>query len=312
MNNSTLRIITRESPLAMWQAEHVQDSLSRFFPELDIHILGISTEADRFLDQTLDKLGGKGAFVKELEQALLEGRADLAVHSMKDVVVTLPEGLELEVILERASPGDAFVSNRYTHLDQLPPGSVIGTSSLRRQCQLKYCYPALEIKSIRGNVGTRLQKLDAGDFDALVLATAGLSRLGLEQRITHEISHEVMLPAIGQGALGIEIRSDDQRTRDIISRLNHVDSNDCVTAERMLNKRLNGGCHAPIAAYAVKNGDQISLSALVGAVDGSSLITASTSGPAVDAGDLGDRLGQELLERGAEQLLQPYRSGNYG
>jgi hydroxymethylbilane synthase len=308
MANFTLRIITRESPLALWQAKLVRESLLGLFADIDVTIVGITTEADKFFDTSLDKLGGKGAFVKELEQALLEDRADIAVHSMKDVVVNLPAGLAIPAILKRAEPGDAYVSNNTDSLDRLPAGSLVGTSSLRRQTQLKACRSDLIIKSIRGNIGTRLRKLDAGDYDALILASSGLCRLGLEQRIRHELDMKLMLPAIGQGALGVEVRENDKDIWKYVQALNDLDTFQCVTAERMVNKCLNGGCHAPIAAYATKQGNVISISGLVGSADGSQIIRSELSGPAATAAELGHRLGQELLERGAEDILAEFRT----
>ena len=307
MPDNTLRIITRESPLAMWQACHVRDRLQQIHPGLDIRILGITTEADRFLDSTLASLGGKGAFVKELEHALLHHHADIAVHSMKDVTVDLPDGLAISAILTRENPGDAFVSGKYTSLQSLPDGAVVGTSSLRRQCQLNLLRPDLVLKDIRGNVGTRLGKLDSGFYDALVLASSGLIRLGLEQRIRQQLAAEMMLPAIGQGALGIEVRATDTRTRELIAPLNDPDTHLCVSAERRVNKQLNGGCHAPVAAYATRQGDTVSLSGLVGHPDGSIVVRASVSGPYQQADSLGDELGQLLLDQGAGRILEQLR-----
>ena len=308
MSNSTLRIISRESPLAMWQAEYVRDCLIKKDPDLRVEIQGIKTEADKFLNAPLEKFGGKGAFIKELEQALLEDRADIAVHSMKDVVIDLPEDLEITAILKRFRPGDAFVSNSYNSLNELPAGSIVGTSSLRRQCQLKHFRPDLSVTSIRGNVGTRLRKLDDGEYHALILASSGLYRLGLEDRIKEELDHAMMLPAIGQGALGIEIRKDNLFAREKITFMNDQDTFQCVQAERMVNRRLNGGCHAPIAAYAIKEGDTLFISALVGSIDGSRIVSAKLSGDSQAAVEIGDQMGMVLLEKGAEELLQEYNS----
>ena len=309
MTDTPLRIITRESPLAMWQASHVRDCLQKIHQDLQIKILGITTDADKFLDSTLVSLGGKGAFVKELEQALLEGHADIAVHSMKDVTVDLPDGLDITAIMPRENPGDAFVSNQYASLQQLPTGASIGTSSLRRQCQIKALRPDLLIKLIRGNVGTRLNKLDAGGYDALVLASSGLIRLGLQDRIRQQLGADIMLPAIGQGALGIEVRSADMLTRNLIAPLNDTDTNLCVSAERIVNKRLNGGCHAPVAAYATRQANTLFINGLVGSPDGTEIIRASLQGPCEQADKLGDRLGQMLLDLGADRILKLLRSG---
>jgi hydroxymethylbilane synthase len=292
----------------MWQAEYVRNSLIAMHPGMRIKIEGVKTEADKFLNAPLEKLGGKGAFIKELEQALIDGRADIAVHSMKDVVIDLPNGLEITAILKRHKPGDALVSNDYNSLNELPAGSIVGTSSLRRQCQLKHYRPDLLVKSIRGNVGTRLHKLNDGEFHALILASSGLHRLGLEEKIKEELGHDIMLPAIGQGALGIEMRKDNFQIWEKFSGMNDHDTYLCVQAERMINKRLNGGCLAPIAAYASTQGNNIFISALVGASDGSRMIRAELSGDAQDAEILGDRLGQILLDKGAGELLREYRS----
>ncbi len=308
MSNSTLRIISRESPLAMWQAEYVRQELEKMNPGINISIQGIKTEADKFLNAPLEKFGGKGAFIKELEQALMDDHADIAVHSMKDVVIDLPHGLEIISIMKRHMPGDAMISNTFNSLDELPDSGVVGTSSLRRQCQLKHYRPDLNVKAVRGNVETRLRKLDEGEFDALILASSGLYRLGLEDRITEELDNGVMLPAIGQGALGIEMHKENPHFKQEVSGLNDPDTNICVKAERMVNKKLSGGCHAPIAAYASTQGNKIFMSALVGSLDGSSMLRAELSGSVEDAENLGELLGQMLLEKGAADLLQEYRS----
>jgi hydroxymethylbilane synthase len=308
MSKSSLRIITRESPLAMWQAEFVQNRLMNLFPNINITIMGITTQADQLLDASLENLGGKGAFVKELEIALLNGDADIAVHSMKDVVVDLPESLSIPVILKRTHPGDSFISNNCNSLNKLPMGSVVGTSSLRRECQLNSYRSDLIIRNIRGNVGTRLGKMDDGEYDALILATAGLTRLGLDERIRHELSQQIMMPAIGQGALGIEIRTDDADTLNCIKKLNDRETFLCVSAERMVNKCLNGGCHSPIAAHAVIENESISISALVGSADGKQIIQSEVSGPAQSALELGNKVGVLLLEKGAERILKEFQS----
>lgn len=308
MTAPVLRIITRESPLAMWQAQYVRDRLQHFHPALDVQIIGTTTEADRFLESKLSSLGGKGAFVKELEHALLREQADIAVHSMKDVPVHLPDGLQIGAILQREDPGDAFVSNHHARLADLPAGAIIGTSSLRRRCQLQALRPDLVIRDIRGNVGSRLNKLDTGAFDALVLACSGLSRLGLADRIRERIAHEVMLPAIGQGALGIEVRVQDARTHEWIAPLNDETTRICVTAERAVNEQLDGGCHAPVAAYATRNAGQLALAALVGDPDGTELIRGSLQGPDSAAERLGTELGRELLARGAARILSQLKN----
>lgn len=298
-----LRIISRESPLAMWQANHVRERLLAIHPGLAVEILGVSTEADRFLDRSLDQLGGKGAFVKELEQALLEDRADLAVHSMKDVTIDLPEGLRLPVMMEREDCRDAIVSPHRRSLAELPQGARIGTSSLRRRCQLAQLRPDLEIRDIRGNVGTRLRKLDAGEYNALILAAAGLLRLGLSGRIRGYLPVDMLLPAIGQGALGLEIRTDDDAVLDLIRPLDHPQTQTCVLAERALSRRLNGGCHAPVAALATCAGNELSLRALVGSLDGREILRASASGPRERAVAIGETVGADLISKGADRIL---------
>ena len=300
----TIRIATRKSPLAMWQAEHVASTLRATHPGIQVEILGVSTQGDRILDTPLAKIGGKGLFVKELETRILEGDADIAVHSMKDVPVDLPEGLHLAVIMEREDPRDAFVSNRCESLDDLPEGAVVGTSSLRRQCQIADRRPDLVIKSLRGNVNTRLRKLDEGEYDAIILAASGLTRLELSERIRAAIDPSDSLPAIGQGALGIECRSDDARVNTLLAPLHHADTADRVWAERAMNARLERGCQVPIGGYAVLDGDSLWLRGLVGSVDGSDIIRGEIRGPRKDAGPLGTALADELLEAGAADILK--------
>ncbi len=304
MTSSTLRIVTRESPLAMWQAKFVRDALSSIHPHLQVEILGITTEADRLLDTSLASLGGKGAFVKELEQALLNGRADIAVHSMKDVSINLPEQLTLPVVLKREDPRDVFISNHYKSFAELPKGAKIGTSSLRRKCQLMAKQAELQILDIRGNVGTRLRKLDEGTYDALILAAAGVKRLGLQDRIAEYFAPESLLPAVSQGALGIETRTNDSEVLSLIKPLADKDTQLCVSAERALNRRLGGDCHVPIAAYAQIKDSQLSMRGLVGRLDGSEIIESSLDGIADEAENIGDSLGQELLKMGAGEILQ--------
>lgn len=309
MSTSQLRIATRKSPLALWQAEHVRARLQQLHPGLQVELLTMSTQGDRVLDSPLAKIGGKGLFVKELEQGMLAGQADIAVHSMKDVPAELPHGLEIGAILEREDPRDAFVSNHFAALAELPQGARVGTSSLRRQCQLRNVRPDLEILDLRGNVNTRLAKLDAGDYDAIVLASAGLKRLGMVERITLALEPEEMLPAIAQGVIGIECRSDDATVRALIEPLNHAETGLRTRAERAMNARLAGGCQAPVAGFSVINGDRITLRGLVGWPNGSSIIRGEISGLAAEAAVLGEQLAQELLERGARPILDELLGG---
>ena len=305
MPNSVIRIATRKSPLAMWQAEHVADALRQTHAELEVEILGMSTQGDKILDTPLAKIGGKGLFVKELEQRMLDDDADIAVHSMKDVPVELPKGLHLSVIMQREDPRDAFVSNEYTDLASLPEGARVGTSSLRRQCQLSDRRPDLQIIPLRGNVNTRLRKLDEGDYDAIILASAGLLRLGFGERIRGFIDTDDSLPAIGQGAIGIECRTDDPRVNDLLASLHHDSTAVCVQAERALNRRLEGGCQVPIGGHAILDDDgELHLRGLVGTVDGSQIVRGEIRGPIADAERLGITLAEELLDHGAKQILQ--------
>ncbi|WP_099140486.1 hydroxymethylbilane synthase [Xenorhabdus kozodoii] len=303
MTMKTIRIATRQSPLAMWQALYVQKQLKHFHPELNVELVPMVTRGDIILDTPLAKVGGKGLFVKELELALLEKRADIAVHSMKDVPVEFPAGLGLVTICERDDPRDAFVSVEYASLDELPAGSVVGTSSLRRQCQIRQLRPDLVIRDLRGNVGTRLNKLDNGDYDAIILATAGLKRLGLKERIRMPLEPELLLPAVGQGAVGIECRLDDQQTRELLSPLNHARTETCVLAERAMNTRLEGGCQVPIGSYAIWQGDNIWLRALVGSPDGTVIVRGERVISPKEARQAGIALAEELLEKGARQIL---------
>jgi len=303
MAKQKIRIATRKSPLALWQAEHVSSLLRKAHPELQVELVGMTTQGDKILDTPLAKIGGKGLFVKELEQGMLDNRADIAVHSMKDVPVELPKGLHLAVILEREDPRDAFVSNKYQSLDELPKKAVVGTSSLRRQCQIGDRRPDLRIKSLRGNVNTRLNKLDEGKFDAIILASAGLKRLGFKSRITKVLEPEQSLPAIGQGAIGIECRSDDEWVNSLIAPLHDRETALCVSAERAMNSRLLGGCQVPIAGYAVINHDKMYMRGLVGEPNGSRIIRSEISGPASEAEALGTALAEDLLGQGADQVL---------
>ncbi|WP_038253729.1 hydroxymethylbilane synthase [Xenorhabdus bovienii] len=303
MTMKIIRIATRQSPLAMWQAQYVQKQLEQFHPELKVELVPMVTRGDVILDTPLAKVGGKGLFVKELELALLENRADIAVHSMKDVPVEFPDGLGLVTICERGDPRDAFVSVKYASLDELPIGSIVGTSSLRRQCQLRQLRPDLVVRDLRGNVGTRLGKLDNGDYDAIILAAAGLKRLGLEDRIRMPLEPELLLPAVGQGAVGIECRLDDKQTRELLAPLNHTGTEICVLAERAMNTHLEGGCQVPIGSYAIWQGNNIWLRALVGAPDGSITVRGEKNVSPEEARRAGVELAEELLEKGARQIL---------
>ncbi len=306
-NPTELRIATRSSQLALWQAEHVAARLEALHPQLKVSLLEMKTRGDKFLDAPLAKVGGKGLFVKELETGLLDGRADLAVHSLKDVPAELPAGLELALVMEREDPRDAFVSNKYENLAAMPPGARLGTSSLRRQMQLRARYPGLDIDWLRGNVNTRLAKLDAGEFDAIILAAAGLKRLGFGERIRAAIEPEECLPAIGQGVLGIEIRSDDTATRDLIAPLAHAETTLRVAAERAFNQTLAGSCQVPIAGFALLDGDELYLRGLVGEPDGSEILHAERRGSSTHARELGEELAGELLARGADRILARLR-----
>ena len=304
MTKKTLRIATRKSPLALWQAEYVRDRLQEAHPGLRVELVRMTTQGDKVLDSPLAKIGGKGLFVKELEEGLLGGRADLAVHSIKDVPVELPDGLHLPVICEREDPRDAFVSRRFASLDELPQGARVGTSSLRRQCQIKARRPDLEILNLRGNVNTRLAKLDAGDFDAVILAAAGLLRLGFAGRITTYLDTAVSLPAMGQGAVGIECRRDDPEVNELIAVLDHTTTHILVSAERAMNHRLEGGCQVPIAGHAVLENGALFLRGLVGYPDGSQVIRDEIRGDPAEATALGIALAEQLLEHGAGAILK--------
>ena len=298
-----LVIASRESMLAMWQAEHIKGRLKALYPDCEVEILGMTTRGDQILDRTLSKIGGKGLFIKELEQALQDGRADLAVHSIKDVPMELPEGFALAAIGERASPFDAFVSNQYARLEEMPEGAIVGTSSLRREAQLRAKFPHLTIKPLRGNVQTRLSKLDNGDYDAVILAAAGLQRLGLDGRIREILSPADSLPAAGQGALGIEIAARRTDLAYILRPLNHEETAACVTAERALARALGGSCQVPLAAYCVMEDGLLTLNGLVGHPDGSVIIEASAQAPAAYADALGRAVAKRLADDGAEELI---------
>jgi hydroxymethylbilane synthase len=303
MSDHTIRIATRKSPLAVWQAEHVAAALRRHHPGLAVELVGMSTKGDKFLDAPLAKIGGKGLFVKELEEGLLDGRADIAVHSMKDVPPQFPPGLHLPVVMEREDPCDAFVSNRLGRVEELPHGARVGTASLRRQCQLLARRPDLKISVLRGNVNTRLAKLDAGEYDAIVLASSGLKRLGLHERIRCVMAPEESLPAVGQGALGIECRLDDPWVNGLIEPLRHRPTQIRVSAERAMSARLQGSCQVPIGGYALLEENELYLRGLVGTPDGRRILRGEIRGEPAQAETLGARLGDELLARGGGAIL---------
>ena len=305
----TLKIATRKSPLALWQANFVKDRLEALHPDLQVELVPMSTQGDKILDTPLAKVGGKGLFVKELETAMLEGRADIAVHSMKDVPVEFPDGLGLHTICEREDPRDAFVSNHFNQIDELPQGAVVGTSSLRRQCQLRAARPDLVIRDLRGNVNTRLAKLDAGEYDAIILAAAGLKRLEMAHRIAAFIEPEQSLPANGQGAVGIECRPDDHELHALLAPLEHPETRIRVLTERAMNRALQGGCQVPIGAYALVQGEEVWLRGLVGSPDGARVIRDEIRGPLAEGEALGHTLAQRLLAAGADVILaEVYRA----
>ena len=305
MNKNLVRIATRESPLAMWQAEFVKRQLQKFHPELTVELLPMTTRGDQILDAPLAKIGGKGLFMKELEVAILEGKADIAVHSMKDVPMEFPGGLQLGVICEREDFRDAFVSDNYSSLEDLPEGACVGSSSLRRQCQIRAIRPDLKIKNLRGNVNTRLRKLQEGEYDAIILAAAGLIRLDMKDRITSTIPVDQCLPAGGQGAVGIECRQNDSDILALLLPLEHSETRCCVNAERGMNTRLNGGCQVPIACLAQlqSDGEGLQIRGLVGEADGSRLLRTKVSGPSSEAVELGEAAAEELLAQGADEIL---------
>jgi len=300
-----VRIATRRSPLALWQAEWVARRLREHHAGLRTELVVVTTSGDRIQDRPLATAGGKGLFLKELENGLLNGDADIAVHSMKDVTVRIPEGLCIPVLCPREDPRDAFVSNRYGSLDEMPAGAVVGTSSLRRQTQVMHRYPHLRVITLRGNVNTRLAKLDRGDFDAILLAVAGLLRLEMEERIRQRVDPSSLLPAVGQGVMGIECRAADPRALELIECLNDADSATAVTAERRVNAMLDGGCQVPIAAYAdPPAAGRLYLRALVGTPDGRTMLTAEDTDEPGQADALGQRVGQSLIDQGAARILE--------
>lgn len=308
MAQTEIRIATRKSPLALWQANYVKNALLAKHENLEVELVPMTTKGDKILDAPLAKVGGKGLFVKELEKAMLDNQADIAVHSMKDVPMEFPCGLGLAVICEREDPSDAFVSNRFASLDELPKGAKVGTSSFRRQCQLSSLRPDLNIIDLRGNVGTRLEKLDKGEYDAIILATAGLLRLEMDERITQRISCDQCLPAGGQGAIGIECRTEDIDTLKLIDCLHHNETAARVIAERAVNARLQGGCQVPIASFAQLENDEITLRALVGSVDGTRIIRSELTGNSHAAEQLGITAAEDLLSRGAAEILDELRA----
>ncbi|SCX55780.1 hydroxymethylbilane synthase [Nitrosospira sp. Nsp1] len=300
---SQIIIATRESALALWQAHFIQARLAKLYPQIECEILGMTTRGDQILDISLSKIGGKGLFIKELEQALEDRRADIAVHSMKDVPMDMPAGYALAAIAEREDPRDAFVSNQYAGLDALPPGSVVGTSSLRRESQLRARFPHLQVQPLRGNVQTRLRKLDEGQFAAIILAAAGLKRLGLADRITALLSPEVSLPAVGQGALGIECRSDRTDLIKLMEPLHHLPTAQCVEAERAMSRALGGSCEVPLGGFAEINGGVLRLRGFVASQDGSRVISDELSGNPGTGTIMGAQLAQNLKARGAQEIL---------
>ena len=298
-----VRIGTRNSQLALWQAEFVRAAILKAHPDCRVELVEILSEGDRTLDIPLYNAGGKGLFLKELETALLDGSIDLAVHSMKDVTVSLPDGLAIPVVCEREDPRDAFVSNRYASFNELPPGARVGTCSLRRKCQLAEARPDLELANLRGNVNTRLAKLDAGEYDAIILAAAGLIRLDMAERIAEALAPSFSLPAVGQGIVGIECRQDDTVMRDIIAPLNSSRSQVMVRAEREVNRILEGGCHAPLASFAEIDGQDLRLRGLVGTVDGTRVLRSDHNGTVDNPEALGERVARELIAQGALEII---------
>ncbi|UDG81239.1 Porphobilinogen deaminase [Candidatus Hartigia pinicola] len=302
-SKNIIRIATRKSPLAMWQANFIKKKLEKIHTNLQIELIPMVTKGDTIIDIPLTKVGGKGLFVKELEFALLKNQADIAVHSIKDIPVQFPEGLGLVTICEREDPRDAFISNHFSSVNDLPSGSVIGTSSLRRQCQIRELLPDLIMRDLRGNIGTRLLRLDNGEFDAIILAVAGLKRLGLEQRICTILSPEHSLPSVGQGAIGIECRLNDEYTRNFITQLNDKKTSICVLAERAINTRLESNCQVPVGSYATWHEKQIWLRALLSSPDGSQVIRGERLSDPEKANQAGISLAEELLNKGGREIL---------
>ncbi len=304
-----IRIATRKSPLALWQANFVKQQLETFHPSLVVELVPMVTQGDVLLESPLSKIGGKGLFVKQLEQAIMNGQADIAVHSIKDIPAVFPQGLTLSTVCQRDEMRDALISNQYQHLDELPHGAVVGTSSLRRQCQLRARYPHLQIKDLRGNVGTRLTKLDNQEYDAIILAAVGLKRLGLQNRIKQYIDTDLILPAVGQGAIGIESRADDKTLSELLAPLEDKNSRICIEAERAMNLALQGGCQVPIACLSQLENDSLTLRGLVGRIDGSEMIKAEITGHSTQAEALGRQLADNLLAQGAKAILAELNGG---
>ena len=302
--SDSIIIATRESPLALWQAEHVQALLRERYPEKDVKLLGMTTKGDQILDKTLSKIGGKGLFVKELEVAMQEGSAHLAVHSLKDVPMELPEGFVLAAVSSREDPRDAFVSPRYETLESMPAGSVVGTASLRRELMLRSKFPHLVVKPVRGNVGTRLRKLDSGEYDALIMASAGLKRLGLEERIREIISDEISLPSPGQGALGLECLADDEKTQEAVAFINDEQTRACCLAERAVSRALGGSCQVPLAAYATIADSTMRLRALIGDHTTGELVATEQTGPWTEYERLASEAVEALLKQGARRYIE--------
>lgn len=302
--SDSIIIATRESPLALWQAEHVQALLRERYPEKDVKLLGMTTKGDQILDKTLSKIGGKGLFVKELEVAMQQGAAHLAVHSLKDVPMELPEGFVLAAVSSREDPRDAFVSPRYETLESMPAGSVVGTASLRRELMLRSKFPHLVVKPVRGNVGTRLRKLDSGEYDALIMASAGLKRLGLEERIREIISDEISLPSPGQGALGLECLADDEKTREAVAFINDEQTRACCLAERAVSRALGGSCQVPLAAYATITDSTMRLRALIGDHTTGELVATEQTGPWTEYERLASEAVDALLKQGARRYIE--------
>lgn len=302
--SDSIIIATRESPLALWQAEYVQALLRERYPEKDVKLLGMTTKGDQILDKTLSKIGGKGLFVKELEVAMQEGSAHLAVHSLKDVPMELPEGFVLAAVSSREDPRDAFVSPRYETLESMPAGSVVGTASLRRELMLRSKFPHLVVKPVRGNVGTRLRKLDSGEYDALIMASAGLKRLGLEERIREIISDEISLPSPGQGALGLECLADDEKTREAVAFINDEQTRACCLAERAVSRALGGSCQVPLAAYATITDSTMRLRALIGDHTTGELVATEQTGPWTEYERLASEAVEALLKQGARRYIE--------